>query len=275
MVYHLYIDIVFFVNLAMNLVVLSTVRTLLKVRTSALRVIAGAAIGALWACILAIYPVFPVPLQMAVTFVGIGSLMVKVTLHTKGVRELVKGVLGLYLATVALGGTMYALYQHTRFGYYVEQLIRGRLTGGMPLIIWILLAAGAYLGNRYLWMNLIEIRKQKSNLYEVTLICGNKIVKTVGLLDTGNHLYEPMSHKPVHVVSEAIWDEMHPEVDHLLFIPYHTIGTEEGMMKGIFIDAMEVEGEQEKNVVIKPLIAVSPHSISQDGSYEILLHEDN
>lgn len=275
LVYQLYIDVVFLVNLVMDVIVLVTVRTLLKVRTSVLRVIMGAVIGALWACLMAVWPIYPVFVQMALTYLGVGSLMVKVAFNTKGGRELIKGVLGMYLAAVALGGTMYALYQHTRFGYYVEQLIRGSVLEGMPLIILILLAAGAYFGNRYLWINLLEVRKQKSSLYEVTLIYKETVVKAIGLLDTGNHLYEPMSGRPVHVVSERIWNELYEEGNGLLLIPYHTVGTEEGMMQGIFIDSMEIQGEEGKRVIIKALIARSPHCPAKDGSYEILLHEDN
>lgn len=275
MVYNLYIDVVFFVNLVMDVIVLITVKTLLRVRTSAARILAAAVLGSCFACILAVWPVLPAWLELVLTYVGIGSLMVKVALHTKGIRELIRGVLGLYLASVTLAGTMYALYQHTRFGYYVEQLIRGRLMEGLPLIIWMLLVAGACLGNRYLFINLLEIRKQKSSIYEVKLICGDGVIVTTGLLDTGNHLYEPMSHRPVHVVTETVWSRLPREEEALFLIPFHTIGTEEGVMPARFIDAMEVKGEQGQRTITKPLIAVSPHVLSREGRYEILLHEDN
>lgn len=275
MVYDLYIDIVFLVNFFMDILVLTIVRILMKRKMFALRMILSGCIGAVWACIAAVYPVMPVWLEALVTYLIIGGLMVKVGLNTKGLRELVKGLLGFYLAAVTLGGTMYALYQYTNTGYYVEQFIRGDKMSGMPLMIFILLTAGAVFGCRYLWINLLEVRRQKQNLYEVTLTNGVSTVKTVGLLDTGNHLYEPVSHRPVHVVSKEIWDRFYQEGLPVLLIPYHTIGTSDGMMPGIFLDSMEITGEQENRIIIKPLIAVSQHPLAIDGSYDVLLHEDN
>lgn len=272
--YYLYIDVVFFVNMAMDVVVLWLLKTILKVRTSILRIVLAGALGALWSCILAVYPVFSPGIQMISSLLLAGSLMVKVALHTKGVRELIKGLFGLYLVSVALGGMMTALYQHTRIGYYVEQLIRGEPMEGMPLVILALLAASAVWGLKYLWITVTEVRREKSSLYEVTCIRGEKSLKAIGLLDTGNRLYEPVSKKSVHVVSKRIWQELYAEGDPLRLIPFHTVGTEEGMMPGIFLDSMVIKKEQEERIIIRPLIAVSPRPVCRDGSYEILLHEE-
>lgn len=272
--YYLYIDVVFLVNLVMDIVVLSMVKVILKVKTSALRIVLGGVIGALWTCILAIYPMLPVLLQGMVTYVVVGGLMVKVGLRTKGVRGLVKGVLGLYLASVALGGLMMALYQHTRIGYYIEQLIRGGYAQGIPLIIWALLTAAAVFGLKYLWINVMEIQRQKSHLYEVTLNYGGRVVKATGFLDTGNLLFDPVSHKPVHIVSETLWHVLYQEGEPVRMIPFHTIGSEGGVMPGMLLDSMAVGGDQPEKVIEKPLIAVSPKPLCKDGSYEILLHEE-
>lgn len=272
--YYLYIDVVFLVNLVMDIVVLSMVKVILKVKTSALRIVLGGVIGALWTCILAIYPMLPVLLQGMVTYVVVGGLMVKVGLRTKGVRGLVKGVLGLYLASVALGGLMMALYQHTRIGYYIEQLIRGGYAQGIPLIIWALLTAAAVFGLKYLWINVMEIQRQKSHLYEVTLNYGGRVVKATGFLDTGNLLFDPVSHKPVHIVSEKLWHVLYQEGGPVRMIPFHTIGSEGGVMPGMLLDSMAVGGDQPEKVIEKPLIAVSPKPLCKDGSYEILLHEE-
>lgn len=272
--YYLYIDVVFFVNLVMDIVVISMVKVILKVRTSAVRIILSSVIGALWTCILAVYPVWPVWLQGLLTYVVVGSLMVKVGLCTVGIRGLIKGVLGLYLASVALGGMMTALYQHTRIGYYVEQLIRGEYEQGLPLIILALLTAGAVFGLKYLWINVTEVQRQESSLYEVKLVSGERSVSTSGLLDTGNQLFEPVSRKPVHVVSEGIWHQLYRDGEPMIMIPFHTIGTEGGMMPGMILDSMAVGKKQQEKVIIKPLIAVSPKPLCGDGRYEILLHEE-
>lgn len=273
--YYLYIDVVFVVNLIMDIMVLLLLNMIFKGHASIFRIILSSSIGALWACIVVIYPVMPVVLEMILTCIGIGSLMVKVAFNPKGIRELIKGVLGLYLCAVTLGGIMYACYQYTNTGFYVEQLIRGNAVEGLPLVIFILLGAGACFSARYLWLTLLEVQRHKRNLYEVKLSHEGIAIQVKGLLDTGNHLYEPFSHKPVHVVSQAVWGRFYQEGSPVYVIPYHTIGTKDGIMRGIIIDSMEVTGEQERKVIVKPLIAAAPYPVASDGSYDILLHEDN
>lgn len=275
MVYHLYIDVVFMINLLMNTTVLLIVKKLLNMRSPGFRIILGAGIGALWSCLIAVFPILPIPIEFLATCLGIGSLMVKTAFATKGWRSLAKGVLVLYLATVTLGGTMFALFRQGRLGYELLRMMSGLQTQSLPLVIFLLLTAGSILGGRYLWMTLLEVRRQRQNLYQVSLAFGNHILEVTGLLDTGNHLYEPVSRRPVHVVSQKVWDGFYEEGRPICMIPYHTIGTEEGMMQGMFLDSMEIKGEQEQRSIIKPLIAVSPHPLARDGEYEILLHEEN
>ena len=46
-------------------------------------------------------------------------------------------------------------------------------------------------------------------------------------------------------------------------------------MPGLFLDFMKIEGDQELREISRPLIAVSPHPVNRDGSYEILLNEED
>ncbi|MEG2700850.1 MAG: sigma-E processing peptidase SpoIIGA [Hungatella sp.] len=259
--YNLYIDVVFFINLVMDVIALTISGKLLKLPILFLRIMLGGLIGAVWACILSIYRILPIPMEWFITYFGIGSLMVKVTFQTKGIRELMRGLLGLYLAAITLGGGMSLCYRYASVG--------------MPFVIWVLLIAGTCFGIRYLFLNLLETRKQKSHLYSVILSVGEKQIRTVGFLDTGNHLYDPISHRPVHIASRSLFQQLYREDRLLLWIPYHTIGTQEGAMPGIVIDTMEIVGEESREVVQKPLIALSSHALCQDKSYEILLHEDH
>lgn len=273
--YQIYIDVVFLINLIMDLLLMSMVRRIMKVRTTAFRIILSSGIGALGACLVILWPVFPGFWELLLAGAALGSIMVKIGLHTRGIRELVRGVLGLLFVTVTMGGIMYALYQHTPAGYYAEQLIRGDGPEGLPLLIWLCLAAGAWFGCKYLWILALETKKRQQNLYQVMLCCRETQLSFTGLLDTGNHLHEPVTGRPVHVVSKAVWQAFYREGDPICLIPYHTISREEGVMPGLFLDFMKIEGDQELREISRPLIAVSPHPVNRDGSYEILLNEED
>lgn len=68
------------------------------------------------------------------------------------------------------------------------------------------------------------------------------------------------------MVSERIWQELHGGEDPLLFIPFHTVGTEEGLMPGMILDSMVIRKEQEERVIVRPVIAASPTRCARMGA---------
>lgn len=274
MTYNLYIDVLFCINFIMDCLLLAVVRRILKVDATALRIILGGALGAVWAVFIAVFPVFPVVLEAAVHYVVISGLMVSVAFRLRSWKEIVKAVLALYLAAVTLGGGMYALYQHTRVGYYVELVIRGNAVEAMPVYIFILLAAGTYFGVRCIWLNILEIRKRKSHLFQVVLYYQGKTETVTALMDTGNHLFEPVSHKPVHLITYEACRQLCESVSNVVYIPFQAVGTKNGLIPGVFLDRMEIEQEGEKKTVDKPLVAICRQPLSPGGEYQMLLHED-
>lgn len=273
--YELYIDVVFLINLIMDLLLMSMARRMMKAQTTMVRIVLGSAVGAAGACLVIVWPVFLGLGELILAGVVLGGLMVKIGFHTKGVQELARGILSLVFVSVTMGGLMGVLYQHTYAGYYVEQLIRGNTAEGMPLLIWLFLAAGSWYGCKYLWIFALEVKRRQQHLYQVTLVCKERSLTFPGFLDTGNHLHEPVSGHPVHVVSKAVWAVCYQEGDPICLIPYHTIGSEEGFMPGMFLESMKIQGEKECREIDRPLIAVSPHPVNRDGSYEILLNEED
>lgn len=274
MTYNLYIDVVFFINFVMDYLLLCILRIILKEKTTWLRMAAGSGAGALWACIVTVWPVLPRALEGLVTYTVISILMIKLSFQIKGVREVIKAVLGLYLSAVTLGGGIYALYQHTRAGYYVEQLIRGGGMDSAPAAILLLCAAGVYTGLNGIWLVISEVRQRQSHIYSVTLSYQGRTETVSALLDTGNHLYEPVTHKPVHIVTAEVLEGLCEQVTAIIYIPYHAIGTEEGILPGVFLDSMMVGQGEKKITITKPLVAISKQPLSPSGEYQMLLNED-
>lgn len=64
MVYRVYIDVIFAVNLFMDLAVLAMLNRLFSYRADLKHMIRGAVLGAVWACVLAVFPETPLLLQM-------------------------------------------------------------------------------------------------------------------------------------------------------------------------------------------------------------------
>lgn len=271
---NLYIDVLFFINFTMDLLVLSIVRRGLKYRLIWWRMILGAVLGAAWAVFAAAFSLLPLWLEMVITYLVVSTLMVMIAFCIKKPKEIAKAVVALYLAVALTSGIMYALYQHTKAGYYIEQILRGNGKAAMPLYRLIFLAAGAYFGIRYLLFRIPNIWKGKSNFFEVTMRYRGKEKKVIALLDTGNRLYEPVSRRPVHVVTYEAVRDICETVSEVIYIPFGSVGKSSGVMPGIFLDEMEVRQGDEVKVFEKPLIAVSKSTLSVNGEYQMLLHEE-
>lgn len=106
---------------------------------------------------------------------------------------------------------------------------------------------------------------------------GSRWVLT-GLLDTGNHLTEPITGRPVSILD---WQEaermqrfrqIQEEKNGYLYIPYHTIGTEKGWMMGIVIDEMVIRYQGKEIRTAHPVLAVSRQQLSPRGRYQMIVH---
>ena len=107
--YRVYIDVIFAVNLFMDLAVLAMLNRLFSYRADLKHMIRGAVLGAVWACVLAVFPETPLLLQMFGTYVAVGSLMAVTAYGIRSRKELIRAVGGIYLISVVLGGVMLAL----------------------------------------------------------------------------------------------------------------------------------------------------------------------
>lgn len=271
---NLYIDVLFLVNFIMDLFILSIVRRGMKYPMIRWRIILGSALGAVWAVTVTAFPVFPQIVEMIMTYFVISILMVTTAFNLKKPKEIGKAVSALYLSALVIGGIMSALYQHTKAGYYIEQILRGNGRGAIPFYRLIFLAAGTYFGIRALLRWILPMMKEKSNFYEVTMHYKGKEKKVIALLDTGNRLFEPVSRKPVHVVTYEAVKELCESVSEVIYIPFGSVGKSSGTMPGIFLDEMEIRQGDVVKVIKKPLIAVCKKTLSGKGEYQMLLHEE-
>ena len=127
MVYRVYIDVIFAVNLFMDLAVLAMLNRLFSYRADLKHMIRGAVLGAVWACVLAVFPETPLLLQMFGTYVAVGSLMAVTAYGIRSRKELIRAVGGIYLISVVLGGVMLALSESS-LGREVANWMPGRFS---------------------------------------------------------------------------------------------------------------------------------------------------
>lgn len=276
MVYTVYIDVVFAVNTIIDMVVLTILNRVLSYRTTKGRLLGGAVIGGVWSCVVSVCPGLP-PLAAGFgTYVAVSSLMAVAAYDLKSMKEIVKSVAGIYLVSVVMGGIMLVIYEHTRAGYYAARILKGGTAGGLPATAWLFMIAGASAGCYGFSggiKRLIQSMAQRKDLCIVTLRYGEREEKVTGLIDTGNRLREPATGRPVHVATEALCRRLCPVVKGVVYVPYQSVGTQNGVLPAVFLDRMEIEQEGGSYTVEKPLVAITKQPLSPSGEYQILIQK--
>lgn len=272
MIYTVYLDMLFLVNFIMDAAVLMLVKKLLGYSSTYRRILLASLTGALWVCLIVVYPLKPALLEDFVTYVVVSCLMVALSFRPKTMGKLAKGVAALYMVTFTMGGLFYAVYAHTRLGYYISMLAQGNLREAMPLSIAACLTAAAYCFFRFFWEKLMETKRIEDSIFEVCLFYRDGSVMLTGLADTGNGLLDPVSKRPVSVVAYEACKELLKTVDNISYVPFQAVGTEDGILPAVVIDRMQLRQGEKIVIVEKPMIAVYRHTLSANGRYQMLIH---
>lgn len=141
----------------------------------------------------------------------------------------------------------------------------------------ILMAVGTiWFGYLFLqrWIGLMRERMhyKTCNLPVILRLCGKQI-DCRGLMDSGNSLCEPITGRPVVIVEKGLLLQhgiMEP--DRYFAIPYHAIGTQNGILKGVLADELEIPGQQEERRWQKVMLGIYEGKISRQDDYQVILH---
>ena len=261
----LYLDVYWLVNFVMDLLVLCLAGRILKLWPGVLRLAAGALTGSLWACLMAVIPAFQSVLSWGIG----GALMVLAAFGSWPVSELgfkwsrwgkefLRRVLTVLAVSLTAGGFLEAME---------------RIPGQQHLGSLLLAAAGFWFGGRAVLEFMKERAELQKQCYRVTLSYQGREKTVEAFLDTGNRLYEPYGHQPVHVLSASACTGFCERLHQVIYIPYRSVGKSRGMMPGIRMDEMKVyQDGQLIKVWNRPWIGISKEPVSPDGQYEMLLH---
>ena len=124
----------------------------------------------------------------------------------------------------------------------------------------------------------------EKSLYKATLKQGDRQIKTVAFLDTGNHLVEPISGRPVCVIDADIWEalfvdncsDVSKDGSSLRFrvIPYHSVGKRRGILRGYLLDELILCQEGPGLRLQKVYVAVCNQQLTSrnNGDIKLLIH---
>ncbi|MBE5867564.1 MAG: hypothetical protein E7293_01185 [Lachnospiraceae bacterium] len=261
MTYEIYIDSLFLVNFVMNFYLLMLMNRGVRRTATRRRLMGGALIGALFYCFSLILPYVPALLKLAMGTGIAGVCMVKWVFRPVDIKSCFKLTEILIGYSFLMGG---ALLFIMRYLQGITDLIPGAAA---------VVGAGGML--YLLFSYLMERRKREPHTFcKVTLVKDDLCVCITALVDTGNHLTEPISGKPVSVVAPQVMERLWPEgvPEFYRAVPYHSVGCAHGILKGYEIPEMKIEAEGVLSTLHHVYLGVGEHKISAGDNYEMILH---
>lgn len=276
----IYLDIFFAVNFLMNLLVLEIMNIFLKKRLIiSVRSIAAAALGALFAGIVIVCGIRSRLVIFLILYVFVSCLMIRIAFGKTTVRGMAGYITGYYLSGICTAGFLMFLKSVTGIKHIS--------------IIFLLLAAVLIL---FFCEKMISMRSSGissgQNVYPVRISYNGKSVAATGFLDTGNQLYEPVSREMVTIVEFSLFAKMLSDKERadfsramhgmepeqfgkllLRYIPFHSLGKDNGYLIGVRADDMEIRIHGKKSVHTgKVWLGICDRFLSAEGGYEVLLN---
>lgn len=265
----LYLDLFFFLNLMMDLIVLllceqigvwSGISTCGWNFKRAARIIAAAGFGAGFACVAVGTGGSPTRTEQLITVIFVSAGMVLTAFGYQGFACFLCRILSLLAAAMMTAGAVMLVSG----GDVSDHMAAGTViaVGGVLVLF------GMMIGR------LVSHRVGDSRLfYEVTLKYRGKEKTVRALLDTGNRLREPYGSQPVHVMDARACRGFCEQISAVIYIPFSSVGQSRGLIPGIRMDEMEVRRQGQLIVrVLHPWVALSREPLSPRGEYEMLLN---
>ena len=188
--------------------------------------------------------------------------MVKFGLRIKSFYTLIKATIYFYLLSFVFGGILDWIF------LMIPSLEEYRV-GVLGLLSVILIIT-------IVMYTIIQkiIHKKKSNFYSVQIKNKGTVIKLTALLDTGNHLVEPISNRPVSIIEKSVIQDMlvKKELRGYCIIPFHSVGKEHGIMEGYELEAIEIKVEDGIVRKEKAVVAVCEGNISNSKQYQMILN---
>ena len=270
----------------MDLVILLIVNRIMRYHASAIRLLLSSTLGAVWSVAAVMIPDRYRLFVNLCTYFIVTALMLAVinsplniikARHsnndryalTNYLKELFKGMIIMLSVACFSGGIMHMIVYYTYAGWIIRRI----LVTYNQLIYLILISVVVII----VIARVYRTYRKNSDIYKVTVIVDNHKIMLHGIVDTGNQLTDKYTGKPVNVMDKSYFENVLYQINDYgrlkyHFIPYRTIGNNEGIIEVITSDYMYISGKDETKAYKGALIGLSDRKVSQNGEYQALIN---
>ncbi|MBQ1171758.1 MAG: sigma-E processing peptidase SpoIIGA [Lachnospiraceae bacterium] len=260
-----YYDLIFLINFIYQFGVFGITNRILHMGASILRIIFAAIAGCV-AYVLTIVFIKDVKEHYILIFLVsliADTIISAFAFRLVSIKQLVNTILTEIGICFCLAGVLGLLNNFLQNSYLL-------LTGAMAVVFLVLTI--------YTIRNIfVQHALNRETIVSVVLKQDDNICNSYGLLDSGNTLSDPISGKPVCIMTIDLFQKLFPDTDvHSLngyrVIPYCSVGKSNGIMEAFFLETMEVKKKEKISYYHHVLCAICRDSFSSGAKYEMILH---
>jgi len=279
-----YADLLFLLNFFADYVLLLLTARLRVLQSNVTKLTIAAFLGSVYVIVQLMFPSWTFLTAGFVKMI-VGLLMVRVAFGYHGMQHFVRNISIFYAICFMIAGFMFAavsVFKLTDFGWI--QFV-------------ILFSIGAVL---VLLIERSYRRKHQvqSGVFPVSIVIDDITIQCRGLVDTGNHLADPISRKPVSVTQWDVWTDVLPEEilialrngdsqllistldvqpfrwhHRLSLIPYRTVGSNgHSLMATLRVDRVMLDCGDKVKIMERALIGINPATLCHDNRYNAIIH---
>lgn len=204
-----------------------------------------------------------------------------------------------YLVTFAMGGAMIGVHYLLNFDYNLANaLFLTHIQDFGDPISWLFVILGfpvLWYFSKNTFDRFESIKIQSDQLIDLEVFIFDKSVRLRGLVDSGNQLYDPLTRRPVMIVSlekmtnllpkeiipifnnvNQLWNESNEVpnewVNRLSVVPYRVVGKDHQLIVTFRPDKVMFMQNEEKFQTDKLLIGLVDQKLSSDDTFDSIIH---
>jgi stage II sporulation protein GA (sporulation sigma-E factor processing peptidase) len=288
-----YLDVIWFLNFCFDALLLMLTGIVLKRKIIKWRIALAAFIGSL--IILFMFTSYAHVFAMPLVKILFSLIMVLIAFRFHRITTYLHNVFMFYFVTFVMGGGMLGVH----YLFNVEWMnTQSSFELGDP-ISWMFVIVGFPIVYYFSKSRIssIEVRKVHfEQLSDVVIQVGDITIKTVGLIDSGNQLHDPITRAPVLIMDISCCKGQLPKaflthienpetiglendeansctwVDRMKIIPYRAVGSGQQFLIAVKPDKLTIKHDEVNYLVSRGLVAFSTTKLSSDEEYGCIVH---
>ncbi|GAA0299350.1 stage II sporulation protein GA (sporulation sigma-E factor processing peptidase) [Gracilibacillus halotolerans] len=285
-----YVELVWLLNFFIDWMILLLTQYVTKEPVKRFRLLFAAVFGSLIVPFSILFPSFPHELWFVKILYSFFIILIGFGYHS--IAKLFRVIFMFYLMTFSIGGGLLAVHFLFQSNQHLSSV---ELSNGSIDALFVLLCFPVIW---YFTRNRMDKHKLQSLhddfIYQVTIKWNDKNVSFDGYLDSGNHLVDPLTQKPVIVIDESVLSEFFTVIElerlrglkeQLLsgqqdddlskmfsIIPYQGVNGMTDFMIGFKPDLFMITTDKGIYKTKRVLIGIQFGRLVADNSYQCLLH---